>query len=821
MLGFYLKTYLRNIRKNKLFSISNIISLSIGLSIGLVAFLWVLYQFSFDTFHANAGNIYRVVKDVDAYNKYQYSVLQIDLAERLKAQFPEVKNSVPVFHPRTVNIVKNENGTDFNPVISQPVGPEFFDLFDAEFVSGNASDCLASPDQVVLTESLAKIMFPSENPVGKMLYGRLKRKPSAPMTSLRVSAVIKDFPANSMFEKQKMFVNYKPVYEDEITEWANRVADKGSLLPAHMASAFLLLNKNCNINDITAKIADYINSNTYGSSVKSSNKYILQKFTDIHLYSDEVKDSGFMNTESIKYVYVIAGIGLLLILGSFLNYFGYALILYNKRLKETGVNKFLGAANSDFALRFVSESFITLAIASVLSLFLVEIGLSTTFSKFISNYGSFIPPSHALFNTVLFYAAIFIAGAVPVLYFTVFTAKIKTVNMIMNKITNLDIRKNLWRIVVVAQTAIPVFLIAGGLIIKDQVTYLKNYDPGYSKEDIIQFDCMVKSEDMKNNGMIECKNRALFMVNELKKHPAIEYVTRTNWIPGFNGFSMFSSINVNGKRYSHSVAEIDSNYFKAFNIKTIKKADMSMISTEAFLYTAITEQTAKEWGVDYVNKQLPIIIDNHRIVAVVNNIHQGSFKEKKNGITFRFSNDEYNHGDYIAVKVKKGKESEVKQYINNKWKELTGESSLLSKSRVLSAEADFKAEDNLMAMVDTFSAVTLFMALISIFSSVSYNAERRTKEIGIRKVLGASFRDLFWLITKEIFVLLLLAVITAAPFVILVLRKWLEDFCYRINIGIGVFIITAIITTVIAFITVSYIVIKSSSANPVESLKYE
>jgi putative ABC transport system permease protein len=821
VLAFYVKTYLRSIKKNVLFTMSTIVSLSVGLSIGLISYLWIQHQTSYDSFHKKADNIYRVILEPDAVHTSRSSILQIDLAERLKEQFSEIENAAPVCYERNINISKDEAGSSEVTVCALPTDNNYFSMFDAEFISGSKMECLTEPDRVVITESLSNVLFPNDNALGKTLYGTLASTKNSTKTWLKVSGVIKDFPANSIFAENRLFINYKNIYKEDIETLRSQINYGSKLIPFQAASAFITLNKNNNKQNIIKRLSAFININTYGSeSQKESNKYSLQKLTNIHLYSDDIKDSAFGSNDSIKYIYVICGVGGMFLLGAFLNYYGYSLILFNKRIKELGINKFLGAKDSNFALRYLVESIITLFMASAVSLFMAEAAVAGLFNKIISNKSTFIYPFQLPVKTILFYVCVLFSAGIPVAYYTLFTGKIKAVNMIYRKTKNLDARKYLWRGLIVVQMAISVFLMASGFIIKNQVTFLKNFNPGYSKSGVLCFDCYVK-EFNPQTFWSDIKNRARFMVSALHNFSGVEYVTRSNWAIGFNNPDMYNSININGNRLSYNIAEVDSNYFKLYNIKYIKRAELSNISPQAFNYIAITEQTAKEWGVDYINNQLPIQLDKSIIVAIVNNIHQGSFKGKKSGVVFMFASDEMNIGPSVIVKIKDGMESNVKEYFNTKWKELTGEEKFKTEYSDRVTKEDFSSEESLLLMISTFSIITLFMALISIYSSVSYNIELRTKEIGIRKVLGASVSSILWLIMKEMLVLVVISVGVAAPFVYIVLQYWLREFCYRVDIGVGVFILTAFITSLISLLTIGYTVVRASSVNPIESLKYE
>jgi len=812
---------LRNIKKNLIFSISTLLSLSIGLAVGLISFLWVMNQLSYDSFHKNKEQIYRILQEPRAVNTSRASTFQLDLALRLKEQFPEIVNTAGISHRQNIEFSKSADGKDMIKIMSLPSDNGLFAIFSAQFINGAKEYCLDANDKVVITESLANSLYPGENPVGKFLYGKIKGAENKTAIKLfGITAVIKDYPENSFLADCKLFLNYMAVYEEDIISIKKAIRYGTKLIPFRAATAFVQIKKGSNQKNLENKISDFIYTNSnYHQYDGSKEKYSLQSLSDIHLNSEDIEDDNIKHNESITHVYIIAGIGMLFLLGGIFNYFSYSIILYNKRIKELGINKFLGAGNKEFALKFLSESIVLLAGATAVSFLMAEEAAPAVINWSIKNSAVFkLPPSH-IFDILAFYFMALTLELLPVLYFMFLTGKIKTANMIMNKTVNLEIRKNLWRIFIVAQTAIPVFLIAAGLIVRSQVSFLENYEQGYSKKNILQFECSIKG-DNQEKGLTNYKSRAIYMKSELEKCGSVERLTRTNWIPGFNNPSMTNTIKIKDKWIQYTVAEIDSNYFKIFNIKLIKSADISKISPGAFNYIAITEQTAKEWGIDYINQQLPIDFDNSRIVAITNNIHYGSFKEKKNGIVFRFSNDEFNHWGAIAVKYKEGKEADVRNYINSKWKEITGNKDVFT-ARNLLAPADLASEEILLVTVNVFSFITMFMALISIFSSISYNVECKTKEIGIRKVMGASLGSLFWLIVKELMALTLLAVITAAPFVYIALNKWLEDFCYRINIGVEVFIFTAVITSVIALATLSFTVIRAVSANPVESLKYE
>jgi putative ABC transport system permease protein len=834
MLKYYLVSYLRNLKKYKLFTIANIISITGGVSISLITFLFVLFHLSFDNFHKDAKNIYRICRYSSGANTNTSILMPIDLTERIGIEFPEITECASIASNRHANLSLDGSEENIRSIECIPTESGFLNIFSVEFISGYAKEFLKSEESAVITESLAKELFPGQNPLGKMVYINIAGLSKNKANKLQIKGEIKDFPINSQFAQKQLIVSSKLIYNDLSTYNRQSNSYDGSLVPINKSEVYIKLLNTSNKNNLEEKLNAYINKNTFSFSEMNNVYYKLQNLKDIHLGSEKFAGDNYNDTESPKSIFAFLTIGCVFLLGAFINYFGYSLIYFKNRIKEAGINKILGAGNKNIAIIFVIDALFTFTITGILSIVLLQVfsnGLIMQMKSIFNNlyflpfsgYMRFaVSPIENPGKTILFYLIIFFIMLIPALFITAAASKIKIAGMINNSITKHNEGKYLWKVLIIIQIAMPVFLIGCSLIVRNQIEFMKNFYPGYSNDNVVQFVCAPGSNYIKPNSEALLRNGAFVMKNELNKLSGIECVTMANWAPGLlDDFSRMSLTNIDGQNYIFAEVNADTNFFKTYDVQFLKKTDFSKLSLAGFKYIVVTEKIAKVWGIDYANVNLPFQIGGFLLAGVVKDIHSGSFKENDVCVLFNLCADEVNDGFTMAVKLKPGREREVKKYIAAAWSSINGAGKVFFEDELKGKYSKYEKEENILEIIKIFAIITLIMAAFSIFNTAAYSAERRKKEIAIRKISGAPVYSLLWLVIKEIITTVIAALVIACPFIVFAMQKWLMDYVHKISIGFLHLLLTGTIIMIISIATIIYIMIKAVLANPIESIRCE
>jgi putative ABC transport system permease protein len=817
MLWHYFKSYFRNIKKNKLFFAANLLSLTIGLAIGLVAFLWVYNQLSYDRFHKKADRIYRVL----ANKQYPPEIVSSHppkLAERIKETFPEVEDALQLAPLASIKIRKDEN----NIFIGRPLNTNsrIFSFFDIELLCGNKANCLNNANSAVISQSLAKNIFGDENPVGRMLkVENLSISKIHLVPDMFITGVMEDMPSNSFLSTYNIITNC-PVIEERMVETIehNNINYTGKLLPYYAFECFVLLRKNVSKADFDYKMSPFVNKITYGSDYSPAS-YYLQPLTAMHLYSEEVRNNSPW-AGNIRFVFIFGGVGLLFMLGAMFNFLGYTLVNFDRRLKEIGIYKFVGADTYSLLKKYLFESVLTFTAASLISISLIK-----AFSRnniFSPLYSLFMFPKMGVLVTLSYYLVILLMAVFLTLYVVYLLTRVKTPNLIQGRITGLDTNRIMWRILISLQIAIPVLLMSCAIVIRNQITFLSEYDLGYSKENVYSISAY-RPNDNFNTGANEAQKLTAFLKAELEKNKSVKNTSITSWIPTSDMVGGGWQVKNNGIMVMLDLSWVDKNYFNALKIGFVKKSAFEELEADS-IYFVVPQNCADYFNIPYKNNSLPIIWNNITIVGITNPLYYGPLKGKIKNVFFQLVNDRNSSssGHNIIFNIDKGKEKEVSDYISAKYKEYTGDKMppLIALSENKTGPR-YYTEEIMFNVVTLVTAITLFMALISIFSTVSHNIERRAKEIGIRKVYGASAKDVLTVVVKETVAIICVVTLITAPFVYLLMQYWLQEFTIRVNITIWVFITTALVTLAISLATVSQKAYGIMRANPVDSLKNE
>lgn len=787
MIKNYFKIAWRNLWKNKGFSFINIAGLATGMCGAILIFTWIQNELSFDQFHKNADDLYKVWNrsDKDAGNNvYTWDVTAAPIAPELKQKFPEVKATARVYWPndRLFNYKeKSIIGTGLD------VDPQFLSMFSFPMVNGN-THALDDPKGIVLTVSLAKRIFGSEDPTDKLL--RINDN-----ENYKVTGVVSDPPTNTQFQFDYLVSLVPMIGTSESNNWANA-----------SFNTYVQLQPGANAELFDKKMKGIVQQ--HDSTLHSS--IFLHPAKKWHLNSRF--ENGIAVGGAIETVRILAVIAALILLIACINFMNLSTAQSEKRGKEVGVRKVIGANRFAIIKQFLTESILITVIAAVFAIVLVQLTLPAFHElagvKLLINYK----------NPYLWLAGIgfvlftgLLAGSYPAFYLSSFRPVKVLKGLFKSKGQVVSPRK----VLVVTQFTVAIVLIISTIIIYQQINYVQNRDNGYVRNNLVEHP--INGAIGKNFDVIK---------NELLSSGAAVAVSKTSLPVTIDGSSTsglnWGDMDANHKNVSFSRFATYGDFVKTFGFKLLagRDIDFNKFPSDSSA-VIINEASLQAMGFKDPIGQT-IVLGNNRltIVGVIKNFIIGSpsqevkpmvvFGSKNwyyNSITFRFNSN-------IPVSSNlKTAEAIFKKY---------NPAYPFQYHFVDQAYAEkFKTEQRTGKIAFTFSALTILISCLGLFGLAAYMAENRAKEIGIRKVLGAGIVNLMQLLTRDFVILVLISVLIAAPIGWWFMSKWLQDFNYRIQISWTIFLYSGLVAVLIAIVTVSFQAAKAAMANPIKSIKTE
>ncbi|WP_420149453.1 ABC transporter permease [Spirosoma sp.] len=798
MLQNYFKIAFRNLTRNKAYSSINIIGLSIGLAAAMLIMLYTKDEVSYDRFHANSPSIYRI---------YSYDVTPAGITTGRPQPYTGIFPG-PKFHagiPEIGSFVRyQENRKDLkqgNEVASQTVffaDSSFFSIFSFPLISGNPKTALQRPKSVVISEKMAEKNFGSTNVVGKTLFFKDEDK-FEPYT---VTGVAQNCPQNSSIK----FDVLMPMVVDQ-KDWANN-----ENWFSVFQNTFVILSPNANLKAVEAKMNQIYVADAQ-KSIESINKkfgmndktiYALQPFTDMHLSKELPASNGLVDESNPTYSYILSGIALFILLIACINFVNLTVARSLKRAKEIGVRKVVGGARTQLIIQFLGESFILCFVAFVLAVVFVQLALPT-FNQLSSKALSL----SYLFDAKLVtgYVALFIitsllAGFYPALVLSGYNP----VQTLYSRF-NLSGKNYLQKSLVVLQFSLASFLIIASLTIYDQFNYLTSKDLGYDDKNLI----FINKSNLK-------RNEVKLFKEELLKNPKIIDVAPRN------AGNWGTVAKVNGETQLNFWYEtVNEAYLPLFKIPVLKgrnfSADFPADSSHSVL---VNETFVKKAGWknpigETVDFWLNETDKKYSVIGVVKDSHFESLSQeiKPQLFTMRPGNA---YGRAF-IKIKPNTETASLQYIEKVFKRLFPLHPYSYKFMDQENLKRYESEAKWKQMMLFGAILTIFISCIGLFGLATLSAERRTKEIGIRKVLGASVTGIVQLLSTDFLKLVSISFLFAFPAAWYAMQEWLKNYPYHINQSVSVFFITAFLAISIAFLTVGWQSLRAAMINPVKSLK--
>ena len=780
MLRNYMKVSVRNILRNKVYSFINIAGLAIGMAASILISLWIMDELNFNGFNKNLNRIFLIPQTQHYKNTADFTVspTPIALAPFLKSAYPEIEYATR-YDPYEGKALVSYGDKNFNEDITF-ADPDFFKIFTFTFIEGDPNTALNEPNSIVITKDVAEKYFGDKDPVGKMF--RINEK-----YEFKVTGVIKNIPHNS--DIQFTFLAPMKALEDygvDLNDWGN-----------NRLFTYVLLQKGVSYKTESQKIKTVLQNHTRSPA---AGDLFLFPFKDYHLYS--IAGSG----GRIMSVRLFSIIALITLLTACINFMNLATARASKRTTEVGIKKVVGASRGQIAKQFFGEAFLLTLISSAFAIFLVELFLPV-FNEMANKHLLLSKLSGS--SIVLMIGIVVLTAVVSGIYPALYLSSFRPISIFRKAVDKRSGNFALRRVLLVFQFAISIFLIISTAVVVMQLHYLVNKDLGFDKENILYFSV---DEGVRNN--IED------IRNELLKNTNIKDVSCTSHIP-FEVYSNGGGWSWEGKDTRQEVLisflGVDYDFLRTFDVKLLDGRFFSPKFPSDTLNVVINQTFAN-------------IIGNGSIVGKV--LSNGNFHSNIIGVVkdFNFTDLQTKTGplliyltkspNYVFVKVNSHLPEAI-SYIRGVYKKLNPAYPFQYHFLDQTYEQSFMSETRLSKIFNGFAILAIIISCLGLFGLASFVAEQKTKEIGMRKVLGASVLQIVKNLTLQFLSWVLLANVIAWPVAYYYLGNWLENYPYRIQMNVWIFIGSGLMALLIAAITVSLQALKAATANPVESLRYE
>jgi putative ABC transport system permease protein len=783
----YFITSLRNFIRQRLYSFINIGGLAIGIAVCILILMWVNDELSYDKFNINFDNIHRVVENqyYAGGEVFPVAVTPTPLSANLVNNYPEILKST-----RTAGWGNNitHNGEIYEEGGFWYADSSFFEIFTFPFLKGDPQTALNNPHTVVLTQSMAEKYFGEENPIGKTLEGINK-------IEFVVTGVIEDVPENS-----HMYFDFIACF-DFLEEWGVGMDNWGS----NTIYTYVLLDEKANYLEVSDKIKNVIKDNNEGSVTD----LFLQPLSELHLYNAGIFTADNAKVGDIQYVRIFSIIAIFILLIACINFMNLATAKSVKRAREVGLRKVVGANRLQIIKQFFSESFFLVLLSLVISVVLVEI-VVPYFNELSSKELEFSLFSKQVFLGILgiLFITSFLSGSYPALFMSGFMPIKVLKGGLVSGIKGAMFRK----ILVLIQFSISIFLIIGTIAINKQLDFIQDKKLGYDKENLVYF----------NIRGIENEKRPIFKT-ELLRNPGVISVAYSQQTPTYMGNSS-SGWNWEGKETEEEVLlhhnSIGFDFKKTFGMEMAYGRFFSReYPTDSANGIIINEAAVKVMRFDDpIGKNVYTSNDTLKVIGVVKDFHFKPIHTKIEPMVLYFSEDNsYN----IFVRIDGNNIDEIITQIEQKFKEFAPGSAFSHQFLDQRLANMYETEKQAKSIFGYFSILAILIACLGLFGLASFASEQRTKEIGIRKAMGASMEGLTILLSKDFTKYVLIANVIAWPLAYFVLENWLNNFAYHIDISIFYFITAAVISFIVAILTVGYHAIRASLLSPIDSLRYE
>ncbi|UFH54213.1 ABC transporter permease [Spirosoma sp. KNUC1025] len=801
MLTNYLKIALRNLWRNKIFSGINVVGLSVGLGSCLLLFMYITHELSYDDFQKKADRLVRVTMEYSMEGRVaKIPVTGTKVAPEFGRQFPEIESGVRLINRDAVVINGDRQFSEKRVVFADSA---FFSLFSFPLRTGNPQTALAGPNLVVLSATTAQKYFGGANPIGK----NLRINTGGSFRDYTVTGIVEDCPANSQI-KYDLLASFATLPAAKTEEWYS----------ANYAT-YLLLRKPEDIARLQAKIPAFMKTQ-FSKDEMSAGSYLtynLEPIRRVHLHS-EVEGS-FEPNGDLTYIYIFGSIALLILLIACVNYVNLATSRAVERAQEVGVRKVMGAMQGQLFGQFIGESVIVTSIALALGLLLaiLTLPLFNTLSDRQFTSDVWLKPGNLLLLLGIGLVVSLLAGSYPALVL----ARFQPVRVLKGHLKTVgagQFRKAL----IVFQFAITAFLIISTLLVRNQLSFIQHKKLGYSKDHVL----MLPVDK-------QVKEKISTLKTEFRQNTDVQQVSLASESPVFvnGGYGMRRANRPDDQYKMVAGLQIDEDFIKTMGLQLVAGRDLTRTDVEQamksdgdslnYYHFIPNESAVKElgWTPQQAIGQKIDMGGNRKgeIKAVVADFHFASMKQKI-GPLILFPEV---GGEILLVKLSGSQLPATLQFLEGKWRTLIPERPFSYEFMDEEFNKLYAAETRTGRIFSVFAFLSIFLACLGLFGLSAYTTAQRTKEIGVRKVLGASVFSIVGLLSKDFLKLVVIAIVVASPVGWYAMNRWLRDFTYRIDIDWWVFALAGLLAVGIALLTVSFQSIRAALMNPVKSLKTE
>ena len=794
----YFKTAFRNLFHHKTNSFINIAGLLVGFAAFLLIFLVVQFEQSFDNFHTNKNNLYRVVRiGKDPVNPEYRSGVPFPVTQGLRTELPQLKNTAAIYGENEVQVkITGTDGAILKKFKEQSVftaEPQFFQMFNFSLAEGDIKHSLTEPNTVLLTKNIAAKYFDDwKAAMGKTitLYGH----------DIKVTGILNNPPSNTDFPLG-IVVSY--------------ITLKNNLNPNDWSSiddanyCFVELRDETSLKQFNQSLSAFVEKHI--KPVNPGYNLALQPLNEVHF--DERYGNFSGKTFSKDLIFALSLIGLFLLIIACVNFTNLTTAQAINRAREVGVRKVLGGNRVQLIFQFLGETGITTILAFAGSVFVVFLCLPSvnTLLEIQLSLPALFSTRFVLFMVCALFAVTFLAGFYPALVLSGFKPVSVLKSVVITNSKGISFRRAL----VVFQFVIAQALIISTLVVASQMDYFRNTDMGFDKEAVINAGFPGDSIS---------RNKTDFLQNELSKLSGIENISFSTFTPSAEGgwYTDLQTEKNNDNNQSMVVSEkpADANYFRLYNLPLV--AGRVYFPSDTVREFVVNEMVVKSLGIkeptNGIGKQIYVSGKRCPIVGVVKDFHTNSLRDPIGSVVLTTNKNAYG---LVNIKINMSQAKNVIAGMQHLWSkyfpEYVFEYSFLDQS----IANYYKQENQLSKLYKLFSGIAIFISCLGLYGLISFMSVQRKKEIGIRKVLGAPVRDIVVMLSKEFTVLITIAFLIASPVAWYFMHQWLQQYTYRITISTGFFAATIACSLFIAWLTVSYTAIKAAHANPVKSLRTE
>ncbi len=805
MLLTHLKFFVRVFLKDKFFSVLNILGLALGIAVSIILLLILQHDLTYDKHYANHQNIYRLGGHLQATGvDFRVARSARELGEILKNEWPEVQQVTRANNWDHTLIKREKKGSEIAQYEEDVVRTDstYFNVFKSEFVAGDEKTCLNLLNSVVITESTAKRYFGDEDPIDQTLM--------IDDQQWKVTAVIKDLPENTHLKFDFLLSGLS-----KSREW---VVDQGQIKSEAFWNpdvyTYLLMPDNYKTEDFYAKFPSIFDKyyKSFGDQVGGKYTPILQPLADIHFHSDLGSDEPLGN---INYLYAFTSIGIFIILLACINYMNLSTAKSVKRAGEIAMKKTLGSSKSTLILSFLGESIFLSFISLLVAIAIVFTVLKAT--SFNSLIGKDLSPDF-LTNPLLMIGSVAVAlgiGLLSGLYPAFYLPSVPTLSALKGEFKNRKSSHVLRKVLITTQFTISIFVVVCTFFMQDQIDYVRNIDLGFNKENVL---ILPVQDTLVQNQLASIKS-------EFLQNPKITATTTSYNVMGMGvgGPVMWAEGESGMKQQAFNLMAVADDYFTTMNIELLKGRHFQPGQNVDVDNIFICNEAAAKlmgWGDDPVGKKVKWFHgkEDGKVIGMVKDFNYNSLHNAIEPLLIVKSQKE---GGFLYLKVAGDGLPETMSYIQKKWAGFDPNHPFEYFFLDQRFNEQYKADETQYQLLTNLSSICIFISLLGLLGLSAFTAAQRTKEIGIRKVHGASVPHIIYLLYKDIMVLVIIAAILVIPAAWYIVNEWLGNFAYKTEINYLTFGIVAVMALLFAFLTVAFHSMKTATTNPVKSLKHE